>query len=138
MTDKPAANENCVLRAVVTNPPKDCKRCGATESLKWHGFVCLACHRIECNARSKMDYAKNPKKWKARSRQYAIDHADKISVARAERCDTNGRFKLSDADVNEIRLRLNLGETQRTVAAAYGISEPTVSRIKTKARHGKL
>lgn len=42
--------------------------------------------------------------------------------------------KLTEGDVAEIRKRLQAGETQGAIAAAFGIKQPTVSRIK----HGNL
>lgn len=49
---------------------------------------------------------------------------------RAPRGEKHGIAKLSDADVISIRLFLNLGAKQQTIAEAYGVSRKTVSDIK--------
>lgn len=44
------------------------------------------------------------------------------------RGETHGRHKLTEAQVREIRTRT---ETQRVLAAEYGVSQQTISKIKT-------
>ncbi len=46
------------------------------------------------------------------------------------RGETNGAAKLSGAQVQEIRGRLAAGETQRSIAADYSVSQSLVSAIK--------
>ena len=48
----------------------------------------------------------------------------------------DGPSSLSVDDVHEIRRRCAAGESQRSVARAFGVGQPHVSRINTLARRG--
>jgi hypothetical protein len=48
---------------------------------------------------------------------------------RGERC---GRAKLTLAQVQEIRARLNLGERGRHLATEFGVNEATISLIRSR------
>lgn len=49
-----------------------------------------------------------------------------------------GSAKVTEADVREIIRRCAAGESQRRIAAAYGICQPAVSRIVTRKQWGWL
>lgn len=52
--------------------------------------------------------------------------------------ERNGMTKLSEAQVREIARRYANGESQRTLAVAFGIRQPQISRIVTGKRWGHL
>ena len=58
------------------------------------------------------------------------DCMDRGRVARGER-NGRGGAKLTERSVLAIRRRLAAGATQRSLAAEYGVSQPTISFIKT-------
>lgn len=45
---------------------------------------------------------------------------------------THSRAKLTEEDVFDIRLRLKAGQTQKNIAAFYGVSQDAISSIKTR------
>jgi hypothetical protein len=59
----------------------------------------------------------------------------RLNTARGER---SGQSKLTEAQVRAIRGRLAAGETHRAIAAAFGVSQPTITFIATGATWGWL
>jgi hypothetical protein len=62
-------------------------------------------------------------------RDMAIKKRAKTPDSRGER---NGRMRLTDAQVREIRERIAAGEKQRDLAAEYGVAQATISYVKRK------
>jgi hypothetical protein len=60
---------------------------------------------------------------------HADNAADMVSRQRQARGSRSGMSKLTEDQVAEIRTRVAAGELQRVVAADYGVSRPTISRI---------
>ncbi|MYR75142.1 MULTISPECIES: HNH endonuclease [unclassified Streptomyces] len=59
----------------------------------------------------------------------ADNAADRDAKGRGNTGEVNGQARLTVAQVLQIRARAAAGELQRVLAAEYGISRPTVSRI---------
>jgi hypothetical protein len=57
--------------------------------------------------------------------------SDRLAAGTENRGSRNGRAKLTEADVTDIRRRLAAGEKQKDIAALYHIRQETVSFIKT-------
>lgn len=57
------------------------------------------------------------------------NNSDKTEHGTALNGEKNHRSKLTSSDVAEILNKLKMGETQRTVAKQYGVSQPTISLI---------
>jgi hypothetical protein len=52
-----------------------------------------------------------------------------VRPERAPRGTRNGNAKLTESDVREIRQRYDMGETQRGIAAAFGVTQGLVGHI---------
>lgn len=62
----------------------------------------------------------------------ADNSSDMVSRERQARGSRNGRGKLTEQQVAEIRTRAASGELHRILAADYGVSRPTISRVVTR------
>lgn len=56
------------------------------------------------------------------------------AVSQAENCRRGANAKLKPSDVRVIRSRLALGDRQREIAAAFGVSPSTISLIKMQRK----
>ena len=74
----------------------------------------------------------------------ADNTADKMAKGRhttnahALKGTANGRARLNDEDVIDIRSRIAAGESHRSIAAVYGITSAMVSHIRTGKKWGWL
>lgn len=66
----------------------------------------------------------------------ADNAADMVAKGRQARGTRRGNTKLSEAQIPEIRARAAAGEMHKVLAADYGVSRPSISRIVN--RHGWL
>lgn len=66
----------------------------------------------------------------------AENYADRVGHGTALHGDRNPRAKITSEQAQEIIARCQTGESQRSVAQAYGLSQPQVSRIITGKRRG--
>ena len=57
---------------------------------------------------------------------------DRDRHGRTARGSRNGWSRLTESDVHEIRQRLAAGETQRRIAASFGVCQRTISKISRK------
>ncbi|MGW2089627.1 helix-turn-helix domain-containing protein [Streptomyces sp. NPDC001880] len=64
----------------------------------------------------------------------ADNAADMVSKGRQARGSRRGNNKLTEAQIPEIRARAAAGELQKVLAAEYGVSRPSISRVVN--RHG--
>jgi len=64
--------------------------------------------------------------------------ADKIGHGTRPNGEKNGQSKLSDRDVRKIRVRCKGSESQRIIAADFGVGQSVISRIKTGRAWGHL
>jgi hypothetical protein len=62
---------------------------------------------------------------------HADNRADCVAKGRHGRGERNGRAKLGESDVAEIRRRLTRGELQQCLADEYGMSNQQISNIST-------
>lgn len=81
------------------------------------------CH----NDGNKENNRSNNLRWDTRTN----NEADKIEHGTSNRGDRNGRRKLSSAQVEAIRVALASGARQREIADFYGVSQPSISAIKS-------
>jgi predicted DNA-binding protein (UPF0251 family) len=56
-------------------------------------------------------------------------HYSRVHPERLVRGETHGHAKLTVNDVQAIRARVASGDTQQSVALAFGVAQPCVSRI---------
>ena len=63
---------------------------------------------------------------------------DAINSGRVAYGERHGRHKLTDAQVQEIRSLLEKGTVQSEIADTYGVTQTTVSDIKTRRRWARL
>ena len=56
-------------------------------------------------------------------------HGSRTKPERLARGDRNGSAKITEADIPDIRERLARKESQASIAADYGVKQPTISRI---------
>ena len=73
--------------------------------------------------------------FKCHKKAHPVSDVDKqVKFAGAERAKLSGsenpNAKLSERDVQQIRLMLSMGVSQERIGKAYGVSQVTVSRIK--------
>ena len=61
----------------------------------------------------------------------ADNAADRDAKGRGNRGSVNGHARLTETQVADIRARAAAGVLQRVLAAEYGVSRPTISRIVT-------
>ncbi len=54
---------------------------------------------------------------------------DKMAKGRQSRGEKHGRAKISDLDVQKIRVLANLGMTQKEIAKQFGLKQPHISEI---------
>ena len=66
------------------------------------------------------------------------NEADKRRHGRINRGNRNGGAKLSKADVRCVRLWLSKGYTQRVIARAFDVCQPSISHINTGEKWGWL
>jgi hypothetical protein len=62
---------------------------------------------------------------------HAGNMADRDAKERSAKGESNGRAKLTEYDVVVIRRRLAAGETHRKIAAAFGVAQSAIDKIKT-------
>lgn len=67
-------------------------------------------------------------------------HAENMADARPtwRRGEDHWSSKLTERDVREVRRRLREGESQRSIARAFGLHQVTVSQIKLRKRWAHL
>lgn len=89
--------------------------------------VCHTCDNPPCQ---------NPRHWFLGT--HADNHADKMRKGRARTRprpgSSNSQAKLTEDDAAAIRDRYLAGETQRALAAVYGVAQTTISKIVRGAR----
>ena len=71
-------------------------------------------------------------------RRYGLSHIGKNSKPPVMRGSKNPISKLKEKDVLDIRKKVLLGETQKSLAEYYGVSRPTISRIISGHKWGWL
>lgn len=64
----------------------------------------------------------------------AQNEADKIAMGRSNRGERQGQSKLTSEQVLAIRERCGLGESQSSIARAFGLHQATVSQIVNRKR----
>jgi hypothetical protein len=62
---------------------------------------------------------------------HADNTADKVNKGRQVKGEDSGRSKLTEIEVQQIRLRVK-SQTQRYVAEAYGVARSVISKINTR------
>ncbi|MEU1200162.1 NUMOD4 domain-containing protein [Streptomyces sp. NPDC005813] len=68
----------------------------------------------------------------------AENNADKLTHGTQVRGEASNLARLKEADVRDIRKRVTAGETQRTLAAEYGVHFATVSAIVRRKSWGHV
>lgn len=74
------------------------------------------------NAASNLEWATN---------QENVLHAYSTGLARGRKGGANGRAKLTDDDIREIRSLLAQGVSQHRLAAQFGVSRPSIGSIRS-------
>lgn len=64
----------------------------------------------------------------------SVNQMDRVTHGTSNRGEANGQSKLSENDVAEICIQLNLGNNIQEISAEFGISQATVYDIRAKRR----
>jgi hypothetical protein len=69
---------------------------------------------------------------------FADNKADCVAKRRHGFGERNGRAKLTESSVREIRARRLLGESLRSISKAFGVSKPVVAQVCSRERWGHV